>query len=187
MNTPSPRRRRNQSTEEDSPRGKLRRNVGLVVTDGHGQVLAGLRHHTINHETAWQLPQGGIDGREKALSAAYRELKEETGLRPQQVDFLAELPGWTTYYLPDDWAKGRHFVGQKQKWFLFRFNGEGLPDLTTAKHREFTQLKWVNPLWLQEHVISFRQPVYATVFEGFAKQLGIDPDQPSLFPKPLPL
>ena len=166
---PYPRRsRRNRSSEEDSPKGKLRRNVGLVVMNGEGKVLAGLRYHALNNESAWQLPQGGIDGREKALSAAYRELKEETGLRPQQVDFVAELPGWTVYYLPEEWAKGRHFVGQKQKWFLFKYPKDDLPDLKAAKHREFSELKWVDSAWLTQHVIAFRQPVYREVFEGLA-------------------
>lgn len=174
MSQYSPRRhvRRDASSGENTPRGRLRRNVGLVVINQQGLVLAGLRYHNLNNEKAWQLPQGGIDGRERALSAAYRELKEETGLRPQQVEFMAEMPEWTVYYLPEEWTRGRHFVGQKQKWFLFRYLGEGLPDIKTAKHHEFSELDWVNAAWLHQHVIAFRQPVYQQVFAAFAEHLA---------------
>lgn len=171
-NSPRRHRRRDVSSSESTPGGRLRRNVGMVIINEDGLVLAGLRYHNLNNESAWQLPQGGIDGRERPLSAAYREMKEETGLRPQQVEFMAEMPDWTVYYLPDEWAKGRRFAGQKQKWFLFRYLGEGLPDLKTAKHHEFTELKWINPAWLQQHVIAFRQPVYQQVFTTFADHLA---------------
>ena len=146
--------------------GRLRRNVGLVVLDGQNRVLAGLRAHA-NGDKAWQLPQGGIEGRERALVAAFRELKEETGVTKAEVELVAELPKWTTYYLPEEWTRGRKFVGQTQKWFMFRYLKDGLPDLSRAKDREFEQLDWVDAAWLVGHVIAFRKPIYSEVFEGF--------------------
>ena len=58
------------------------------------------------------------------LSAALRELKEETSIN--NVKLIQELDGMTTYELPDNllgiiW-KGK-YRGQKQKWFLMRFIG----------------------------------------------------------------
>lgn len=153
------------------PQGRLRRNVGLVIVNAERKVLAGLRAHA-SGDKAWQLPQGGIEGRERPLTAAYRELGEETGVKFEEVKLLAERPSWTRYFLPREWTRGRRFAGQVQKWFLFEYRGEGLPDLARAKDKEFEALDWVDPAWLQKHVIDFRKPVYQTVFEGFGKYLG---------------
>lgn len=148
----------------------LRRNVGMVIMGPDGRVLAGLRAHA-NGDKAWQLPQGGIEGRERPLVAVYRELREETGLVAADVEFLAELPRWTVYFLPRDWTRGRRFAGQKQKWFIFRYLKDELPDLALAKDKEFEALDWVNPDWLVQHVIDFRKPVYRNVFDAFAAYL----------------
>ncbi|HEX2859852.1 MAG TPA: RNA pyrophosphohydrolase [Alphaproteobacteria bacterium] len=149
----------------------LRRNVGLVVVNHAGLVLAGLRYHTASKESAWQLPQGGIEGRERPLTAAYRELAEESGLQPDEVTLVAENAGWTTYYLPREWTQGRRFKGQTQKWFLFRYLKDDLPDISRAAHKEFSELKWVQADWLHDHVIAFRKPIYAEVFKNFRNHL----------------
>jgi len=171
-NTPQPPARRTRRggrgrpSGADAARGRLRRNVGLVIVNAEGKVLAGLRAHA-NGDKAWQLPQGGIEGREKPLVAAYRELREETGLEAHEVELLAERSSWIDYWLPKDWVKGRRFAGQTQKWFCFKYVGEGLPDLSRAVDREFEQLDWLEAGWLQEHVIDFRKKVYGKVFAEF--------------------
>lgn len=161
--------RRGGKNGDDRPR--LRRNVGLVVINPDGKVLAGLRAHA-SGDKAWQLPQGGIEGRERPLRAAYRELREETGLTEREVELRGELEFWTKYYLPKEWTRGRRFAGQTQKWFLFAYTGEGLPDLSRAKDKEFEALDWLDAAWLEQHVIAFRKPVYHTVFQAFGAFLG---------------
>lgn len=149
---------------------RLRRNVGLVIVNGEGKVLAGLRSHA-NGDKAWQLPQGGIEGREAPLAAAYRELEEETGVQAQDVELIFEKPEWTTYILPKEWTRGRRFAGQRQKWFLFRYLHDGIPDLTRAKDKEFEALDWVDADWLVGHVIAFRKPIYEMVFKAVATRM----------------
>jgi putative (di)nucleoside polyphosphate hydrolase len=162
------RQRRGQGPRGDK---RLRRNVGLVIVNHAGLVLAGLRYHAASKESAWQLPQGGIEGRERPLTAAYREITEETGLEGDEITLLAELPRWTTYYLPREWSAGRRFKGQTQKWFIFRYLKDDLPDIRRAAHKEFSQLKWVEADWLTGHVIAFRQPIYQEVFASFRAYL----------------
>lgn len=149
---------------------RLRRGVGLVVINTEGLVLAGLRNHASGNP-AWQLPQGGIDRQERLLAAAYRELEEETGLTPMQVQFVNLMPTWTTYMLPPEFANKSRIKGQRHRWFLFRYLAEGVPDIAQAKHVEFKQLQWMPAADLQAQTISFRQDVYAEVFKYFAKHL----------------
>jgi putative (di)nucleoside polyphosphate hydrolase len=166
------RRNRRGGVRTNNPaRGRLRRNVGLVIVNSEGKLLCGLRAHA-NGDKAWQLPQGGIEARERPITAVYRELQEETGLEPHEVELLAERVSWIDYWLPKEWVKGRRFAGQTQKWFCFRYLGEGVPDLSRAKDREFEQLDWLDATWLGEHVIDFRKKVYAKVFREFAPFLA---------------
>lgn len=145
---------------------KLRRNVGLLVRNAQGKVLAGLRAHA-SGDKAWQLPQGGIEGRERPATAAYRELREETGIDPRAVRLLREHGAWIDYHLPASMTAGRRFTGQTQKWFLFEYLEPGLPNLAKATDHEFEQLAWVDFDWLISHVIEFRKPVYKAVKKAF--------------------
>ena len=54
-----------------------RRGVGAVLINRDGLVFVARRIDTPGD--AWQLPQGGIDGSEKASEAVLRELTEEIG------------------------------------------------------------------------------------------------------------
>ena len=100
----------------------LRSGVGIIVLNKENKVFVGKRID--NPKNFWQMPQGGVDKGEDFLSAAYRELKEETSI--DNVELIQEINGTITYELPDHllgiiW-KGK-FKGQKQKWFLMRYLG----------------------------------------------------------------
>ena len=56
----------------------LRSGVGIVVLNKDNKVFVAKRID--NPKNFWQMPQGGIDKNEDFLSAALRELKEETQL-----------------------------------------------------------------------------------------------------------
>jgi ADP-ribose pyrophosphatase YjhB (NUDIX family) len=63
---------------------KKTQSAGGVVTNGGGEVLV-----VSQHGTSWSLPKGHIDPGEDALTAARREIYEESGVR--HLQFVREL------------------------------------------------------------------------------------------------
>ncbi len=136
----------------------FRAGVVAVVTNSRGQVLAFERRDVAD---AWQLPQGGIDVGETPLQSAWRELEEETGLGPDQVDLVDEHPDWVVYEFPEVIRSAGKRLGQAQRWYLFRVRSD---DVTpTPDHIEFVAWKWVEPTWLLDHVVDFRLAAYQAV------------------------
>ena len=116
----------------------LRSGVGIVVLNKDNKIFVAKRID--NPKNFWQMPQGGVDEGENFLSAAYRELEEETSIK--SVDLIKELDGSITYELPDRllgiiW-KGK-YKGQKQKWFLMKFTGEDSEININTKKPEFLE------------------------------------------------
>lgn len=134
-----------------------RKNVGVVVFNRSGQVLAGER---IDRSGPLQFPQGGLDPDEAPLTGALRELYEETGLRLEPAP-VAELAGWLRYDFPPDVPKKlQKFQGQEQKWFFFFWDGD--PATLTLDHhkQEFTRLVWTDFVSIAEGIVPFKRGVY---------------------------
>ena len=140
----------------------LREGVGIVVLNSKNEVLVAKRID--NPKNFWQMPQGGKDEGENYFEAAIRELKEETSIT--SVTLIKEINDFITYLLPKRllgiiW-KGK-FKGQKQKWFIMKFNGSDEEiNINTAKP-EFLEWKWINIDQLTNEVVDFKKEVYQKV------------------------
>ncbi len=146
----------------------LRTGVGIVVLNKNNQVF--LAKRIDNPKNFWQMPQGGVDNGEEFYEAAIRELEEETSIRT--VSLIKEIDDLTTYLLPNHllgiiW-KGR-YKGQKQKWFVVRFDGDEKEININTKHPEFLDWKWVNIENLTDEIVDFKIHVYKKIQEELKK------------------
>ena len=142
----------------------LRSGVGIVVLNENNKVFVAKRID--NPKNFWQMPQGGVNRGEDLLTAAYRELEEETSIK--NVELIDELDGFTSYNLPDHllgiiW-RGK-YKGQKQKWFLMKYLGEDGEINIKTKKPEFLEWKWIDLNQITELVVDFKLQVYQEVKE----------------------
>ena len=148
----------------------LRSGVGIVVLNKYNKVFVAKRID--NPKNFWQMPQGGVDEGENFLSAAYRELEEETSIK--SVKLIHEIDEITTYLLPKHllgiiW-KGK-YKGQKQKWFLMRFLGNDNEININTNKPEFLEWKWIDLDMITDVVVDFKLEVYKTLKKKIKKIL----------------
>ena len=143
----------------------FRPNVGIILSNPEGQLLWARRIG----QDAWQFPQGGMRSDETPSEAMYRELAEEVGLQPGQVEVIGETSGWLRYRLPRQYV--RHSsrplcVGQKQVWFMLRMLCEDQDvRLDHSDKPEFDHWCWVQPEAPVKEVVSFKREVYQTALD----------------------
>jgi len=146
----------------------LREGVGIVLLNKKNKVFVGKRID--NPKNLWQMPQGGINKGEDYFSAAIRELEEETGIK--NVSLIKKINETLTYILPNNllgiiW-KGK-YKGQKQKWYVMKFNGKDDEINLKTKHPEFLEWKWVNLDNITDTVVDFKLEIYKIIKQEVKK------------------
>ncbi len=134
--------------------------MGIIIFNDDGQLLWTKRLG----QDAWQFPQGGVQRHESPEEALLRELNEEVGLDPEDVEIIACTDRWLRYRLPRHLIRQNSHpvcIGQKQKWFLLRLLSD------TEKIRfdmsdkpEFDHWRWVSYWYPVNQVVSFKRKVY---------------------------
>ena len=142
----------------------LRLGVGIVLLNSENKIFVGKRID--NPVNSWQMPQGGVDKNENLLNAAFRELREETGV--ENVKLIKEIDTWLTYDLPKNllgklW-NGK-YRGQRQRWFVMRFIGKDEEVNVKTKNAEFKEWKWIAVDQLTNVVVDFKLQIYKKISE----------------------
>ena len=150
----------------------FRPNVGLIIFNEKGRLLWAKRLG----QDAWQFPQGGVQKNESAHEAALRELNEEVGLGPDDVEIIASTEKWLPYRLPSHLIRQNSYpvcIGQKQKWFLLRLLSDtGKIRLNQAEKPEFDNWKWVSYWYPLNQVVAFKRDVYKKALEELIDPLS---------------
>ncbi|MEM9469664.1 MAG: RNA pyrophosphohydrolase [Pseudomonadota bacterium] len=155
----------NNSSEE----ALYRPCVGIALFNQEGKVFLGER---IDTPGAWQMPQGGIDPDEDLEIAAFRELKEETGIENASIikindqKIRYETPPGLREKLQEIW--GAPYIGQEQTWIAMRFHGQDKDiNLESFEHPEFSAWQWCALEKTLDHIVPFKRDVYTQLIEAF--------------------
>lgn len=163
----------------------FRANVGIILANADNKLMLGGRVGA----KGWQFPQGGILEGEEPEQAMFRELHEEVGLQPEDVDVLGVTSDWLRYRLPNKFVR-RHSkplcIGQKQRWFMLRLVSEDdRVRFDCGDKPEFDRIRWV-PFWRPvNEVIYFKRRVYARALHELGPCVHPDglPKQPRWWPR----
>lgn len=147
-----------------SPDQYFRAGAGVVLARSDGNVLALER---LDIPGAWQLPQGGLNEGEEPLEAGLRELREETGIRPELVTVEDSTVDWLAYELPAELRSDKTGRGQAHRWFLLRAKRDDLQIHLKSEQQEFAAYAWMGMAELVKEAVFFRRPVYEQILKRF--------------------
>ena len=107
----------------------------------------------------------------------YRELREEVGLAPDDVEVLSSTRDWLYYQLPKRFIRQNAnpvCIGQKQKWFLLALRGDEqrISLSNTDETPEFDDWCWVSYWYPLGQVIDFKREVYRKALLELARPMN---------------
>ena len=146
---------------------KYRRCVGIMILNNKNQILVGRR---LDHPSGyWQMPQGGIDKNENPEEAVWREMMEEIGTNKAEIYKVSNQ--WINYEIPKETLNhlpwGKKYIGQTQKWFIFKFTGENDDINVKTPNPEFSEWKWIQYNDLIKNAVPFKRVVYKKIIDEF--------------------
>ena len=146
---------------------EFRKCVGMMILDERNKILVGRR---IDHPSGyWQMPQGGIDKNEIPQEAVWREMMEEIGTNNAELIYTSSQ--WVNYEIPESTLKtlpwGNQYVGQTQKWFVFRFLGKDSDINVGTENPEFSEWKWSDHNTLKDYAVPFKRDLYKKILKEF--------------------
>lgn len=148
----------------------FRAGVGVVLYQGDNSDI--FIFNRSDKPAVWQFPQGGLDLGENADTALWRELYEETAIKPEDISLVIKYPTFLSYTYPSDMLDevrpGQ--VGQTHSWYFLKIktnyviNLENSPDKEFSDYRKIGFVDFINSL---DKDADFKYPVYKQLFDFF--------------------
>ena len=140
-----------------------------MILNSNNEILVGRR---LDHPSGyWQMPQGGIDENENPEEAVWREMMEEIGTN--NADLYKISNEWVKYNIPQETLNrlpwGKKYIGQSQKWFIFKFSGQDEDINVETQNPEFSEWKWITHNKLLENAVPFKRKTYQTILNEFSE------------------
>ena len=138
-----------------------------MILNNNNDILVGRR---LDHPSGyWQMPQGGIDDNENPEEAVWREMMEEIGTNKAKLYKTSNQ--WIKYEIPketlDHLPWGKIYIGQTQKWFMFKFLGKDKDINVETQNPEFSEWKWMNYNDLVKNAVPFKKNIYQKILNEF--------------------
>lgn len=136
----------------DTRRFKVTGDVHLLLLDGAGRVLFGLRENTGYEDGAYHLPSGHLEASESVVQALVREAKEEVGVSigEEQVEFAHVMHN----------SSG----GGRVAFFFAVRSWDGSPE--NREPGKCAELRWFSLEALPEHMIAYCREALARIAAG---------------------
>lgn len=144
----------------------FRLGVGMMIINNKNKVFLGRRKDS--KIATWQMPQGGMNIGETPSKAAFREMEEEIGSKKGII--IAETKNWYSYEIPKFMISklwNGSYRGQKQKWFLIKFEGSDEDININTSEPEFCEWRWVDVSELPNIIVPFKRKLYEEVIKEF--------------------
>jgi putative (di)nucleoside polyphosphate hydrolase len=120
----------------------------------------------------------------------FRELKEEVGLSPGDVEIAGTTRDWIRYRLPERFVRREQepvCIGQKQRWFLLNLvTGPERLRFDATDEPEFDRCRWVDYWRPVKEVIYFKRHVYVAALTELGPLAFPDvgpPPRPAWWPR----
>ena len=151
-------------SQDETSTELYRLGIGMMMVNAENKIFVGQRLDII--DSAWQMPQGGVDRHETTDQAMLRELEEEIGTR--DVEVIVKSEKLYRYNLPLELSGrlwGGKYKGQRQIWYALRFRGKDKDINIKTRDPEFRDWKWGTKDELLDIIVPFKKNLYECVLE----------------------